>query len=78
LWLWQKNCIGDKIGKFVNAILREFLRSDKIEYPAEISQRLASQFSFPKQIIDSWLEYWTAEEVEKSFVAILMKFPNFI
>ncbi len=59
-----KKLYGDKIGKFVNAILREFLRSDKIEYPAEISQRLASQFSFPKQIIDSWLEYWTAEEVE--------------
>ncbi len=59
-----KKLYGDKIGKFVNAILREYLRSEKIEYPTDVSQRLAFQFSFPLKTINSWLEYWTAEEVE--------------
>ena len=60
-----KKMYGDKIAKFVNAILRKYLREEKIEYPTENVNRISVQHSFPKEIIEKWIEYWGEEDTEK-------------
>ncbi len=59
-----KKLYGDKVGNFINAVLRSYLRSKKIDYPKNPSDRLALEYSFPKGIIEKWLEYWGAEKTE--------------
>lgn len=59
-----KKLYGDKIGNFVNAILRAYLRSPQIQYPGNINERLALEYSFPIEIINKWLEYWGKEKTE--------------
>ena len=56
---------GEKIAKFINAILRKYLRDDEIEYPTEILDRISLQHSFPKDILEKWIEYWGVENTEK-------------
>jgi len=60
-----KKMYGDKISKFVNAILRKYLREEKIEYPTESLNRISFQHSFPKEIIEKWIEYWGEKDTEK-------------
>ena len=60
-----KKMYGEKIAKFINAILRKYLREDKIEYPDEVLDRISLQHSFPKNILEKWIEYWGVENTEK-------------
>lgn len=60
-----KKMYGEKIAKFVNAILRKYLREEKIEYPTETLDRISIQHSFPKEIIKKWIEYWGVKDTEK-------------
>ena len=60
-----KKMYGEKIAKFINAILRKYLREEKIEYPTETLNRISVQHSFPKEIIKKWIEYWGVEDTEK-------------
>ncbi len=59
-----KKLYGDKVGNFINAVLRSYLRSKKINYPQNPAERLSVEYSFPKSIIEKWLEYWGAEKTE--------------
>jgi len=57
---------GEKIGNFVNAVLRSYLRSkEKVRYPQETADRLALQYSFPQELIEIWLRYWGEKKTEK-------------
>lgn len=60
-----KKLYSDKIAKFINAILRKYLREGEIEYPTETIDRLATQYSFSNELIEKWLEYWGIENTEK-------------
>jgi 16S rRNA (cytosine967-C5)-methyltransferase len=60
-----KKMYGEKIAKFINAILRKYLREEKIEYPTETLDRISVQHSFPKEIIEKWIEYWGEKDTEK-------------
>lgn len=59
-----KKLYGNKIGNFVNAILRAYLRSPQINYPANINERLALEYSFSIEIINKWVEYWGEDKTE--------------
>ncbi len=48
-----KKMYGEKVAKFINAILRKYIRQDKIEYPKDVIDRLSTQYSFPKEIIET-------------------------
>ena len=49
--LAKKN-FGEKVGNFVNAVLRAYLRSEgKIDFPQENIRRLAWQYSFPQELV---------------------------
>jgi len=62
--LAKKN-FNNKVGNFVNAVLRSYLRNPKIEYPENTSVRLSLEYSFPKKIIERWLEKWGDEKTEE-------------
>ncbi|NQT64693.1 MAG: 16S rRNA (cytosine(967)-C(5))-methyltransferase RsmB [FCB group bacterium] len=60
-----KKMYGEKVANFINAILREHIREEKIEYPAETVDRISVKYSFPKAIIEKWIEYWGEEDTER-------------
>ncbi|MDP8201743.1 MAG: 16S rRNA (cytosine(967)-C(5))-methyltransferase RsmB [Candidatus Tenebribacter burtonii] len=60
-----KKMYGEKISKFINAILRKYLREEKIEYPLENLDRISVQYSFPKEILEKWIEYWGVKDTER-------------
>jgi len=60
-----KKMYGDKVAKFINAILRKYIREDKIVYPTDVIDRFSTQYSFPKEIIEKWIEYWGEENTKK-------------
>jgi len=60
-----KKLYGDNVAKFINAVLRSYLRISEIHYPEDNVDRLAVQYSFPENIISKWLECWGKENTEK-------------
>lgn len=60
-----KKMYGEKVANFINAILRKYIREEKTEYPAETLDRIAVKYSFPKTIIEKWIEYWGEENTKK-------------
>ncbi len=60
-----KKMYGEKVAKFINAILRKYIRQDKIEYPTDVLDRFSTQYSFPKEIIEKWIMYWGEENTKK-------------
>lgn len=60
-----KSLFDSKVGDFVNALLRTYLRNPKIEYPENPVERLSCQLSFPVELIEGWFGYWGQEETEK-------------
>lgn len=56
---------GDKIGGFINAVLRTHLRQKSVTYPADPVEKLASIYSFPSDLIDIWIENWGYYDTEK-------------
>jgi 16S rRNA (cytosine967-C5)-methyltransferase len=59
---------GDKVGGFVNAVLRSFLREKRHlakPNPKEVSASvLAAYWSHPEWLVSQWLEYFGAEEIQ--------------
>ncbi len=53
-----KKLFGEKISQFVNGVLRNFQRNNKVEYPSDKAAELANRFSFPEQIIETWIDLW--------------------
>ena len=60
-----KKLYGENIANFINAVLRAYLRSKEIKYPENDVDRLASQYSFPEDLITKWLDYWGFSDTEK-------------
>jgi 16S rRNA (cytosine967-C5)-methyltransferase len=59
-----KSLFDSKIANFINAVLREHLRNPTIIYPEQTFERLAYQYSFPKELIETWLKLWGEETTE--------------
>ena len=59
-----KKLFNDKIGNFINAVLRAYLRSGNIEYPKDPIERLATVYSYPVELVRTWSEYWGLENTE--------------
>lgn len=53
-----KKLFGDKISKFINGVLRSFQRNKQIDYPPDKVSELALKYSFPDQLIKSWIDLW--------------------
>jgi len=53
-----KKLFGDKISKFVNAVLRNHLRENKIQYPPDTASNFSVRYSFPKELVKKWLDLW--------------------
>jgi 16S rRNA (cytosine967-C5)-methyltransferase len=60
-----KKLFDPKVADFINAVLRSYLRDPNIDYPADLKTRLSDQYSFPSEIIETWLQYWGAEDTER-------------
>jgi 16S rRNA (cytosine967-C5)-methyltransferase len=59
-----KALFDGKVANFINAILREYLRNPSILYPENVSDRLSNQYSFPKELIEKWIQLWGEETTE--------------
>jgi 16S rRNA (cytosine967-C5)-methyltransferase len=59
-----KKLYGDKTGDFINAVLRAYLRNPKFQYPQDLAERMAAQYSYPLELIKQWLPLWGEEETE--------------
>ncbi|MBI5477028.1 MAG: 16S rRNA (cytosine(967)-C(5))-methyltransferase RsmB [Ignavibacteriales bacterium] len=68
-----KRIRGDKFSGFVNAVLRNIIRTlDGIHYPnpdEDIAQYLAVYYSHPLWMVKRWLERFGKEELEKLLMA---------
>jgi len=53
-----------KIGNFVNAVLRAYLRNPQINYPENAVQALALRYSFPEDLIINWINLWGEENCQ--------------
>ena len=67
-----KNIRGNKLADFVNAVLRNIIRTiDGIHYPKEeddLSQYLAVYYSHPQWMVKRWLQRFDRAEVEKLLI----------
>jgi len=59
-----KKTFGEKVGKFVNAVLRNHLRGDQVTYPRDPAANLAVRFSFPVNLVNKWIEQWGEGQTE--------------
>jgi 16S rRNA (cytosine967-C5)-methyltransferase len=61
--LAKKN-LGDKVGDFVNAVLRAYQRNPEVKYPEDPVLRIAYEHSYPPELIANWIELWGEEDTE--------------
>ncbi|TDF73136.1 16S rRNA (cytosine(967)-C(5))-methyltransferase RsmB [Candidatus Syntrophosphaera thermopropionivorans] len=61
--LAKKN-MGEKVGDFVNAILRAYQRNPEVKYPEDPVIRIAYEHSYPPELIAKWIELWGEEDTE--------------
>ena len=61
--LAKKN-MGEKVGDFVNAILRAYQRNPEVKYPEDPVLRIAYEHSYPPELIAKWIELWGEEDTE--------------
>jgi 16S rRNA (cytosine967-C5)-methyltransferase len=66
-----KKLYGDNVSKFINAVLRNYLRNPSFTYPEKLEENLAVRYSFPEELVKIWLELWGASSTEE-----LCKFFN--
>ena len=59
-----KNMLGDKVGDFVNAVLRAWQRNPEVTWPSDPVERIASEHSYPPGLIKDWIELWGEEDAE--------------
>jgi len=59
-----KSLYGEKVASFVNAVLREYLRNPSFSYPTDPIQRIATEHSFPEDIISRWIDEFGEEATE--------------
>lgn len=61
--LAKKN-MGEKVGDFVNAVLRAYQRNPEVKYPDDTVLRIAYEHSYPPELIAKWIELWGEEDTE--------------
>ncbi|HQM79339.1 MAG TPA: 16S rRNA (cytosine(967)-C(5))-methyltransferase RsmB [Candidatus Syntrophosphaera sp.] len=61
--LAKKN-LGEKVGDFVNAVLRAYQRNPEVKYPDDTVLRIAYEHSYPPELIAKWIELWGEEDTE--------------
>lgn len=61
--LAKKN-MGEKVGDFVNAVLRAYQRNPEVKYPEDTVLRIAYEHSYPPELIAKWIELWGEEDTE--------------
>ncbi len=59
-----KKVFNESIANFVNAVLREYQRNPKINYPENPAERIAYEHSYPVEIIAKWLQRMPEDQVE--------------
>ncbi len=59
-----KQTLGGTVADFVNAILRAYLRNPSVQYPSDPVLRIASEHSYPTEIIERWIKLWGEEDTE--------------
>ncbi len=59
-----KSLFNPQVADFVNAVLRNYIRAPKVEYPTEPALRIAYEHSFPPELIKQWLLLWGEEATE--------------
>ncbi len=59
-----KETLGDKVGDFVNAMLRAWQRNPEVVWPTDPIQRIASEHSYPPELMERWIELWGEEDTE--------------
>jgi 16S rRNA (cytosine967-C5)-methyltransferase len=53
-----KKLLGENVSGFINGVLRNFLRNNDVNYPEAIVTNLAVQYSFPENLIETWINLW--------------------
>ncbi|HOY85393.1 MAG: 16S rRNA (cytosine(967)-C(5))-methyltransferase RsmB [Candidatus Cloacimonetes bacterium] len=59
-----KENLGDKVGDFVNAMLRAWQRNPEVVWPTDPIPRIASEHSYPPELIERWITLWGEEDTE--------------
>lgn len=59
-----KKQLSPAVGDFVNAVLREYQREDKVVYPEDPAERIANEHSYPIELVKTWLTLWGEEDTE--------------
>jgi 16S rRNA (cytosine967-C5)-methyltransferase len=59
-----KKNLSDQVAGFINAVLREYQRNPKIQFPEDDAHRISVEHSFPEDIVRKLLKYCDVEQVE--------------
>lgn len=59
-----KTQLDPKIADFINAVLRSYLRAPDVEYPEDIIENLSLRYSYPPELIETWIGYWGKDDTE--------------
>ena len=61
-----KKLFGEGTSKFINAVLREYIRNkEKINFPEDDAEFLSFYYSFDARLIEKWIELWGFDNTEK-------------
>lgn len=59
-----KKTLSPAVGDFINAVMREYQREDRVVYPEDPAARIANEHSYPVELIKTWIELWGEEDTE--------------
>ncbi len=59
-----KKSLNPRTGDFINAVLRNYLRTPGIKFPNDTIKRISVEHSYPEDIVRKWVELWGEEEAE--------------
>ncbi len=59
-----KTNLNPKTADFINAVLRNYLRTPGIKFPTDPVRRISVEHSYPEDIIKRWIDLWGEEEAE--------------
>ncbi|MCD4819604.1 MAG: 16S rRNA (cytosine(967)-C(5))-methyltransferase RsmB [Candidatus Cloacimonetes bacterium] len=60
-----KKQFNPQIAKFVNAVLRSYLRNPQITLPTEKVNKISVKYSYPVELINKWINLWGEDHTEQ-------------
>jgi len=60
-----RELFDERTSKFINAVLREYLRRSEIDFPDDEAEFLSYYYSFDAEMIKTWISLWGFENTEK-------------